>query len=367
MSVPITIPNVFVNGTVADATQVDANFTAVANAFGTAAANGVNTDITALQGLQTPIAPGNGGTTIFVGQMSTGSANQQSVLTTVPNSFVLTPGFRAAFIAGFTNTAAMTLNVHSTGDVNVFRKTQFGTSLTAGGEVISGHPVSMVYDGIKFLLDGEIRCVGEIRDFVGSSPPPGSLFANGQAISRTQYADLFTLISTTYGAGDGTSTFNIPDLRGRVAAGNDAMGVAAAGRIGTALSTDGGTINGQTTGSVGGSSTHSLVAAEIGPHQHDAFIHEPGTAPNQGHEHPVQVFTTVGATSPPLIQQSSGGAIATTNANNGAQFAVTGVKVNSAPAGAGTDDQTGSVHYATSQAAAAWLQPTMITNKVIYF
>jgi microcystin-dependent protein len=55
---------------------------------------------------------------------------------------------------------------------------------------------------------------GEVRMFAGSSAPSGWLLCQGQAISRTVYADLFSLIGTTYGSGDGSTTFNIPDTRG---------------------------------------------------------------------------------------------------------------------------------------------------------
>lgn len=48
-----------------------------------------------------------------------------------------------------------------------------------------------------------------------TSPPPGYMLEDGSAVSRTTYADLFSLIGTTYGAGDGSTTFNVPDSRGR--------------------------------------------------------------------------------------------------------------------------------------------------------
>ena len=60
--------------------------------------------------------------------------------------------------------------------------------------------------------------VGERVEFVGSTPPAGVVVADGSAVSRTGiYADLFALIGTTYGAGDGSTTFNLPDWRGRFA------------------------------------------------------------------------------------------------------------------------------------------------------
>ncbi len=60
---------------------------------------------------------------------------------------------------------------------------------------------------------------GTILGFAGSSAPGGYLLADGSAISRTTYAALFAIIGTTYGAGDGSTTFNLPDLRGRTPVG----------------------------------------------------------------------------------------------------------------------------------------------------
>lgn len=60
---------------------------------------------------------------------------------------------------------------------------------------------------------------GVVLPYGGASAPSGWLLCDGSAISRTTYATLFTAISTNYGTGDGSSTFNIPDLRGRVPVG----------------------------------------------------------------------------------------------------------------------------------------------------
>jgi hypothetical protein len=56
---------------------------------------------------------------------------------------------------------------------------------------------------------------GQVSTFAMSSAPTGWLKANGAAVSRTTYVDLFTAIGTTFGVGDGSTTFNLPDLRGR--------------------------------------------------------------------------------------------------------------------------------------------------------
>ena len=63
---------------------------------------------------------------------------------------------------------------------------------------------------------------GAVVAFAGASAPSGWMICNGAAISRTTYATLFTAISTTYGVGDGSTTFNIPDITGRVIAGKEA-------------------------------------------------------------------------------------------------------------------------------------------------
>ena len=72
---------------------------------------------------------------------------------------------------------------------------------------------------------------GVVLPYAGTSAPTGWLACDGTAISRTTYASLFAAISTSYGVGDGSTTFNLPDLRGRFPRFNDAMfGGSAAGR-----------------------------------------------------------------------------------------------------------------------------------------
>lgn len=74
----------------------------------------------------------------------------------------------------------------------------------------------------KTLADaGGVTPVGSITMFSGSTAPAGHLLCQGQAVSRTTYARLYAVIGTTYGAGDGSTTFNIPNLKGRVPVGLD--------------------------------------------------------------------------------------------------------------------------------------------------
>ncbi|MDF3822337.1 phage tail protein [Leptospira sp. 96542] len=58
------------------------------------------------------------------------------------------------------------------------------------------------------------RVPGTLDYWPGNTPPPGALRCNGAAVSRTVYARLFAVIGTTFGAGDGVTTFNLPDERG---------------------------------------------------------------------------------------------------------------------------------------------------------
>lgn len=105
---------------------------------------------------------------------------------------------------------------------------------------------------------------GSVMPYAGATEPSGWLFCYGQAVSRTTYADLFAAISTTYGAGDGSTTFNLPDLRGRVVAGQDDMGGVSANR----LTDQSGGLNGDTLGATGGAETHALTTSEMPAHTH---------------------------------------------------------------------------------------------------
>ncbi len=120
---------------------------------------------------------------------------------------------------------------------------------------------------------------GTINPFAGSSAPSGWFLCYGQAISRTLYSSLFSTIGTTYGAGDGSTTFNLPDLRGRSIFGLDNMGGSAAGRL---TGADSGNIATPTTlGSAGGEENHTLITGEMPVHNHGVT--------DPGHSHTITV------------------------------------------------------------------------------
>ena len=136
-------------------------------------------------------------------------------------------------------------------------------AINISGNGTSGQAVVSDGDG-SFSYESNIVPSGALMPFAGASAPTGFLLCHGQAVSRTTYATLFSAISTTYGTGDGSSTFNLPDLRGRVIAGQDDMGGASANR----LTNQTGGLNGDTLGAAGGSETHTLTTAQLASHTH---------------------------------------------------------------------------------------------------
>lgn len=100
---------------------------------------------------------------------------------------------------------------------------------------------------------------GIILPYAGSAAPDGYLLCYGQAVSRSTYAALFSAIGTTYGVGDASTTFNVPDLRGRVIAGQDDMGGSSADRLtGQANGVDGDVLGG-----TGGTESQTLSIAQL--------------------------------------------------------------------------------------------------------
>jgi len=223
--VSCSVPFTFQNNTTADATQVNSNFSALVTCLASAATAGANSDITSLLGLTTPLSPSLGGTGVFLGGTTGGSANAQTLSTTTPNSFALTPPNRVTFIAGFTNTGTMTLAVGSTAAQTVQRKTQIGARNTQGGEVVAGNAYTAVYGpGGTYILDGETIHVGELRNWAGLTVPPGHLLADGTCVSQTTYAELFNIIGSTYDPGglcNPVTQFRLPDGRGTAWVGLD--------------------------------------------------------------------------------------------------------------------------------------------------
>ena len=136
-------------------------------------------------------------------------------------------------------------------------------AINISGNGTSGQAVVSDGDG-SFSYTSNIVPSGALMPYAGTSAPTGFLLCDGSAVSRSTYATLFSAISTTYGSGDGSSTFNLPDLRGRVIAGQDEMGGSSANR----LTNQTGGLNGDDLGATGGSETHTLTTAQLASHTH---------------------------------------------------------------------------------------------------
>jgi microcystin-dependent protein len=153
---------------------------------------------------------------------------------------------------------------------------------------------------------------GTILDFGGASAPNGFLLCNGSAISRTTYATLFTVISTAFGTGDGSTTFNLPDFRGRTAVGVG-QGAALTNRVLAAT---------------GGEEAHQLAIAELASHAH--------LLPDLSHSHQTYYVTNSGSGSGASQFSNAPGSGSTTTST-----ALTGTtSINTQNAGSGTAHNT---------------------------
>lgn len=208
---------------------------------------------------------------------------------------------------------------------------------------------------------------GSMMQFGGAAAPNGWLLCNGQAVSRNTYANLFSAIGTAYGQGDGSSTFNLPDARGRVMAGWDPSNTTARLTGSTAQGASAAAL-----GNVGGEQAHVQSLAELANHNHS--INDPTHAhaiADPSHAHAVadpehvhtlsEVPSTTGGGGSGGNPQPAGGATLTTDpaaTGIGIYPAVTGIGIYNAATGIGIVPQGGS-------AAANVVQPTLITNFII--
>lgn len=258
-------------------------------------------------------------------------------------------GAMIAFTPHATNDATVTLNVDGLGAKPL--RSAPSTELPAG-VLIEGTPYVALYNNsdAAFYLHGFFGNpytvpIGAVIDYFGTSAPNSSfVLPYGQAISRTTYSALFAIFSTTFGTGDGSTTFNVPDLRGRVIAGKDDMGGSAASRL--TSSYFGGTAT--SLGATGGSESHALTVAQI------PTLTSSGT---------VTVNVASGViptnTGQSFIAASAGGGTGTgyVNTNGGTIGNINSLSGSNSLTTSGTGGATGAAHNNT--------QPTIIANKLM--
>lgn len=156
-------------------------------------------------------------------------------------------------------------------------------------KLVSGTNIKTI-NNTSILGSGDVSIsgsapTGTITMFAGSTAPSGYLICDGSAISRDDYADLFTVIGTTYGTGDGSTTFNIPDFKGRVPVGFNTSDTAF-----------------DTLGETGGEKTHTLTVQEMPSHRHATRFG--GTAPGDGSGYQ---YSNTDGTSTQIVQAEGGG------------------------------------------------------------
>ena len=130
-------------------------------------------------------------------------------------------GFLANRVALSATNAPSPLSAHIAG-MFVFNTATAGT---APNNVVPGMYFNTGTEWVMFLTpnsEGSVSPPGVVEAFAGNNIPVGWLLCDGSAVSRLTYAKLFAEIGTTYGAGDGSTTFNVPDLRGEFIRGVDA-------------------------------------------------------------------------------------------------------------------------------------------------
>lgn len=139
-------------------------------------------------------------------------------------------GIRLAFRASADNTGAVTFNVNAVGAKPIVKFTLDGEAALSAGEIQAGGIYDVIYSTILNGAAGAWLIVNPTQQQIpaGLMAPHGSdvvpagwLECDGSAISRTTYANLFTAIGTKWGAGNGTTTFNLPETRGEFIRGWD--------------------------------------------------------------------------------------------------------------------------------------------------
>jgi microcystin-dependent protein len=206
--------------------------------------------------------------------VTTGSSTAYAVNSyQVYQSLAQLNGQAIAFTPHATNGATVTLNVDGIGAKPL--RSAPSVELPAG-VLVQGTPYAALYNSSDgaFYLHGFFSNpysipIGASIDFWGATAPNSSfVLAYGQAVSRTIYSALFSLLGTTFGTGDGSTTFNVPDLRGRVVAGKDDMG----GSVASRLTSVGLGVAGTILGNAGASESYTLVTGNLPPYTPSGVI-----------------------------------------------------------------------------------------------
>lgn len=228
----------------------------------------------------------------FIGTVG-GTANAITLTT----GFTLTAyvtGMRFTFVPIATNSSTATVIVDGISLKNI---TGPAAATLQAGQILINKTTTIVYDGTQFQVDTVAPVavsVGMVMAWPASTIPTGWLECYGQAISRATYSDLFSVIGTTYGAGDASTTFNLPDGSNRTIFGVD---TSASGRITNA----GSGIVGTTLGATGGAEKVTLARANLPNDDVTVAV----SITDLGHTHPLLGKTgSVGSSGSPAVSNN---------------------------------------------------------------
>jgi microcystin-dependent protein len=169
----------------------------------------------------------------------------------------------------------------SAGHLRLIKSTILATFPNVTGAISATH--TAIDAAATAVAAAQYLPAGAILPFAGSSTPTGYLLCYGQAVNRTTYSGLFTAISTTWGVGDGATTFNVPDFRDRMLVGKGNMGGVDAAIIDSLLTS---TTLGSTYDGEGAIDTITLATANIPSHTHSFSDSFSGTTDSDGsHTH----------------------------------------------------------------------------------
>lgn len=249
-----------------------------------------------------------------VGQVQDGAFTWCGAATGTANALMLLPsppitahvaGQRFWFVGAAENTDAVTVAISGL----PVRDIQIGGAALTGGEILAGELYQLLDDGAQLQLSrisptavahGLLQAAdaaaaraaigaagdsvasvlaGTVIDYTGSTGVPDNyLFADGRNVLRAEWPELFAVYGTYWGAGDGSTTFGIPDLRGRVTAALDGFGGPRANRLNTFLG------SADSLGSAGGAEGIALAVSQLAPHTHGYAVTDGGgiTNPPEG-------------------------------------------------------------------------------------
>lgn len=203
------------------------------------------------------------------GSTSGGTANAQTVTV---SGFANTNGQTFYFVAGYTNTGPLTLSVNGGSLLSVVKDTPSGSQLLVGGEVVAGNVVGVTYvsvtGNLHLVTNNNLTPPGQIGTYGSTSCPTGWLAAQGQTVSITTYASLYSSLGTNWNIGGETAgTFRLPDLRGMFVRG---------------------------TGTNGTGSSAGAAGPAVGAYAADTYLNHSHGVTDPGHTHPY-TYTTIGS------------------------------------------------------------------------